>query len=248
MRWRKVVARRLTGVVGRTRDASRRPARPATPVELRVYLPLLWPEGPDGPVDQTALRDLGRDYAQAGRVMDDLLADLDILCSVVGIGASSSMVEASSVAWSDAFLDAVAAGSGIDASVGTGPRSVEATSVEEVARRLAAFRGTVWGDLAPTGRLLLVTWSSDAAADRLVEELDRVVGEVHQLFPGAVVARQVRQRRVAAAVTDSVETDELVRVLRLRCAELVTSATPDVTVARVGADDDIAQRLLRSAG
>lgn len=246
MRPWKVAGRRLGSLARTTRDASPRPGRPTTPVELRVYLPLLWPEGPDGPVDQAALRALGRDYARAGRVMDELLADLDILCSVVGIGASSSMVEASSVAWSDAFLEAVAADSTADASIDG--ESAEEAAVDQVARRLAAFRGTVWGELAPSGRLLLITWPSERAADRLVEELGRVADEVRQLFPGAVVAKQLQQRRVAAAVTDSVETGARVRALRTRCAELITSTPPDVTVARVGADDDIALRLLRSAG
>lgn len=246
-RWREV-GRWLGSVARTTRAASPRPGRPATPVELRVYLPLLWPEGPDGPVDQAALRALGRDYARAGRVMDELLTDLDILCSVVGIGASSSMVEASSVAWSDAFLDVVAAGTMPAPSLGAVPRSAEEPAVDQVAQRLAAFGGTVWGDLAPSGCLLLVTCPSGSADDRLVDELDRVVEEVHRLFPGAVVASQPSRRRVAAAVTNSAETDAMVSALRLRCAELVRSTPPEVTVARVVAGDDTAQRLLRSVG
>jgi hypothetical protein len=246
-RW-NMLGRRLGRRLVATYGASKRPGRPATPVELRVYLPLLWPEGPDGPVDRAAVSALGRDYARAGRVMDELLDDLDILCSVVGIGASSSMIEASTVAWSDAFLDAVTAGSDLAPLAGTGSASSpDATAVDEVARRLAAFRGTAWGDLAPSGRLLVVTWSSDPSAAELLEEIGRVIEEVRRLFPGAVVAQQPQHRRVVAAVTDTGATDVLVRTLRLRCTELVTSAAPVITIARVDADDDLAQRLLRSA-
>ena len=235
-------------LVSRARSAGGTPggaAHPATPVELRVYLPLLWPDGPDGPVDEAAVRALGRDYARAGRVMDELLADLDILCSVVGIGASSRMIESSSVAWSDAFLDAVAAGSTRDLPPAEFRATAPETEVEDVARRLAAFRTTVWGDLAPSGRLLLVTWSS-SPTDRLAEELDAVAEEVRRIFPGAVVARQRRRRRVVAAVPESPAVRPGVTALRARCAELVTSATPTVTVVDAPADAEVVQQLLRS--
>ena len=228
---------------GRTSEGA---GHPTTPVELRAYLPLLWPDGPDGPVDEAALRALGRDYARAGRVMDDLLADLDILCSVVGIGASSRMIEASSVAWSDAFLDAVAAGSTRDVPTAAVPGPATETEVEDVARRLAAFRTTVWGDLAPSGRLLLVTWSSPAT-DRLSEELNRVAEEVRRIFPGAVVAQQRRQRRVVAAVPESPAVRPGVATLRARCAELVTSTAPTVTVVDAPAEDEVVRQLQRSA-
>lgn len=180
--------------------------------------------------------------------MDELLTDLDILCSVVGIGASSRMIEASSVAWSDAFLDAVTAGSTLDPSTRADSDSAQRAAVDEVARRLAGFRPTVWGDLAPSGRLLLITWSSESAADRLVEELSRVGEEVRRIFPGAVVAQQLPQRRVIAAVADSSGTEAKMSSLRARCAELVSSATPTVTIAEAPTDGDIARLLFRSAG
>jgi hypothetical protein len=218
-------------------------------VELRVYLPLLWPDGPDGAVDETALRALGRDYARAGRVMDELLADLDILCSVVGIGASSGMVEASSVAWSDAFLDAVAAGASPDDSLEAfaGP----AAAVGEVARRLAGFQAGVWGDLAPSGCLLLVDWAStaqDQEQDSLLAELGAVAREVRRTFPDALVVEQPRHRRVIAAVAESGTTEAGVRALRARCAELVTSTATTVTAVDARAEDDVARHLFGEAG
>ena len=236
-------------LASRAREAgavSQREGQPATPAELRRYLPLLWPEGPDGPFDQAALRALGRDYARAGRVMDELLADLDILCSVVGIGASSRMIEASSVAWSDAFLGAMAAGSTLEASTGDDLESAQASAIEEVARRLAAFRSSVWGELAPSGRLLLVTCSSASAAARLVDELGRVAEEVRRLFPGAVVVAQPRRRRV------SLPPRTPRRPTRGAC--LASSGAPTWSRPRrrghgpARADDDIAQRLFRSVG
>lgn len=243
-----MIGRWLASRARAARAVSPREGRPATPAELRLYLPLLWPEGPDGPIDQEALRALGRDYARAGRVMDELLADLDILCSVVGIGASSRMIEASSVAWSDAFLDAVAAGSTtLDATTGTDLESAQATDVDEVARRLAAFRSTVWGELAPSGRLLLVTWSPASETARLPHEISRVAEEIRRNFPGAVVVEQPRRRRVIAAVADSASIDAEVRALRGRCADLVTSTTPTVTAVEARAADDIARHLFRSA-
>ncbi|GAA5114470.1 hypothetical protein GCM10023339_20240 [Alloalcanivorax gelatiniphagus] len=245
-RWRVFGRRRASRPSGApTRSA---PGREPTPVELRVYLPLLWPDGPDAPVDQGALRALGRDYARAGRAMDDLLTDLDILCSVVGIGASSSMVEASSVAWSDAFLDAVAAGPAPGTPTGSASAEEQADAIDEVARRLAAFRGGVWGDLAPTGHLLLLTWSSAPAPRTLLDELDTVAREVRRAFPGAVVVEQPRHRRLVAAVADDGTTARAIGALRARCAELVTSTGVTVTAVDARAHADVERHLFRSAG
>lgn len=247
MRRVRVAGRRLVDRA-RVRRAGAGPGRPATPVELRVYLPLLWPDGPDAPVDEAALRALGRDYARAGRAMDDLLTDLDILCSVVGIGTSSSMVEASSVAWSDAFLDAVAAGPVPGTASGSPSAADQAGAVDEVARRLGAFRTSVWGDLAPTGHLLLVTWSSAPAAHTLLDELDAVAREVRRTFPGAVVVEQPGRLRLVAAVADDGTSEHAIGALRARCAELVTSSTLTVTTVDARAQADVERHLFRSAG
>ena len=132
---------------------ARRFARPrataaaATSDALRIRLPILWPDGPSGPVDAGALRALSRDYARAGRTLQDLLDDLDELCDVVGIGTSSRLIETSSVAWSDAFLDTVASA---EAQADPGGEAVS-----EVERRLMAHGSAAWSDL-PGGHLLVV--------------------------------------------------------------------------------------------
>ena len=78
------------------------------------------------------------------------------------------------------------------------------------------------------------------------KELDAVAEEVRRIFPGAVVARQRRRRRVVAAVPESPAVRPGVTALRARCAELVTSATPTVTVVDAPADAEVVQQLLRS--
>lgn len=218
----------------RGREASARDERP-TPVELRVHLPLLWPEGPDGPIDDDALRALGRDYARSGRTIDELLADLDILCSVVGIGASSRMIEASSVAWSDTFLDTVAAGARPAA-----PTHADADAdADAVVRRVAAFGSSSWGDLAPDGCVLVI----DGAG-----ELEVLAHEVGRVFPDAVVAVQSQHRRLVAAVARSATTDARIETLRARCGELVAADAPRITVLDSPGTDEVSQLLTRPAG
>lgn len=235
-----MIGRWLAERARRGRGASARDDGPTTPVELRVHLPLLWPQGPDGPLDHDALRALGRDYARSGRTMDELLADLDILCSVVGIGASSGMIEASSVAWSDTFLDTVVAG----------PSPGAPTDVDDVLRRVAAFRSTSWGGLAPDGCLLVIDWpvaEAGGSSDELAAQLEAVAREVRRIFPDAVLAAQPRRRRVVAAVARSATTSAGVDALRARCGDLVTPRAPGVSVVDAPDADRVSQLLARTA-
>ncbi len=236
----------VTDRLARSRPAVTSSAAGATPPDLRAQLPRLWPDGPGGRVDEEALAVLSRGYARAGRSLQDLLADLDVLCSVVGIGASSRMIEASSVAWSDAFLDGVAA----QASGAPAPgRDVE--ELREVERLLRQDGGGAsWGPLVPVGRLLLVTWPGpDSGRPRpSAEELDRVVRETRQVFPRSAVAPQPAYDRVVAAVADSPSLPGRVSTLAARCAELAADVPPAVSLADVPADAGGVDRLLRPAG
>lgn len=211
----------------RRRDPSRTPARRPgeAPSDLRVHLPLLWPAGPDGPVDEAALRALAREYARTGRGVEDLLADLDRLCSVLGIGASSRMIETSSVAWADAFLDTVG---------GVAPQPGE--SLAEVERRLQ-------GGTAADVRLLVVSWAGRPDPS----ELGRVVTEIRRIFPGAAVAEQAGAARVLAAV-DRDDAGPRTDRLRARCAELGRTTPPTVEVLQGPTDAQPMRALFRDAG
>lgn len=212
----------------RRRDPARAVARGAAdaPSDLRVHLPLLWPAGPDGPVDDAALQALAREYARTGRSVEDLLADLDRLCSVLGIGTPSRVIETSSVAWADAFLETV--GSSM-------PPYAE--SLAEVERRLQGGADT---------RLLVVSWPG-AGVRPEPSELDRVVEEVRRVFPGAAVAAQAAAARVLAAVDgDDVETRA--DRLRARSAELGRTTPPTVEVLQGPTDAHPVRALFRDAG
>ncbi|WP_134742314.1 hypothetical protein [Nocardioides sp. 503] len=238
------VADRLT----RSRTAPAASAPTATSPDLRAHLPLLWPDGPGGPVDEDALAVLGRGYARAGRSLQDLLADLDVLCSVVGIGTSSRMIEASSVAWSDAFLDGAAGHVPTSEVVAPGQDAESLREVERLLRR--AGDGSTWGPLVPVGRLLLVTWPGAQTGDPRPspEELARVVRETRQVFPRSAVASQPSYPRVVAAVADSPSLPGRVSTLAARCAELAAGVPPTVSLADVPGDAGGVDRLLRPAG
>ena len=212
------------------------PGAGSTPPDLRAHLPLLWPDGPGGAVDSAALSTLGRGYARAGRSLEDLLADLDVLCSVVGIGTDSRMIEASSVAWSDAFLDAVTS---------HGSQTSQGEELAEVERLLVGTRSGVWGGLVPPSHLLLVTWT---AVPPSTEELARVVAETRRLFPRAAVAPQPPLQRVAAAVTESPSLSGRVATLEARVAELAAGEPPAVSVVPAPAEPSSVVRLLRPTG
>ncbi|WP_244928034.1 hypothetical protein [Nocardioides sp. W7] len=220
--WKRWAARRDTA-----RSAS------SAPSDLRIHLPLLWPEGPDRPLDVAALRALSREYARTGRGVEVLLADLDQLCAVLGMGTPSRMIEDSSVAWADAFLDTVG---------GVGLESQE--SLEEVERRVMRSVSDEWRQLVPSAQLLVISWES---ADPERSALARVVGEVRRVFPGAAVAGQA-EGRVVAAVDGGAELDRRTALLRTRCTELVGSTTPTVQVVPGPVDVDLARRLFRRAG
>ncbi|WP_134768510.1 hypothetical protein [Nocardioides sp. 1609] len=229
--------------------ARARPTRSGTSTspDLRAHLPLLWPHGPGGAVDEVALAALGRGYARAGRTLPDLLADLDILCAVVGIGTSSRMIEASSVAWSDAFLDGVAP----PASAPHRPasRGQDDADLDEVERLLDGLvGGGAWGGLVPPGRLLLVTWSALQGLPPAAEEVARVVTETRRIFPGAAVAPQPSHDRVVAAVADSSALPGRAAALSARCAELATGSPPVVSLEPVPSDVAAVGRLLRPTG
>lgn len=219
--WRRRAAR---GVAAR--------AARATPSDLRLHLPLLWPEGPDRPLDEAALRSLSEEYARTGRGVEELLADLDQLCAVLGISAPGRMIETSSVAWADAFLDTVG---GLDPE--------PAASLAEVERRVTPPSPRAWAGLAPEARLLVVSWAIGDAPDPR-GRLRGVVAAVRDVFPGAAVAEQA-PGRVLAAVPDDDGLGARTDRLRARCSEIV--AAP-LTVEVVAAGDDVADRLSRRAG
>jgi hypothetical protein len=224
--------------VWRRRATRRHSARSAESArsDLRVQLPLLWPDGPDGPLDSAALQALSREYARTGRGIEVLLADLDQLCSVLGMGTPSRMIESSSVAWADALLDTVG---------GVGPESPESReSLAEVERRVMRADSDEWRELVPSTRLLTITWES-TEPDR--SALGRVVAEVRRTFPGAAVAEQ-SAGQVVAAVDGDDELDRRTASLRTRCAELVRSSAPTVRVEPGPVDEDLARRLFRRAG
>ncbi|MFB9312698.1 hypothetical protein [Nocardioides plantarum] len=234
----------LAGRITRPRPARLSAQAAATPPDLRAHLPLLWPDGPGQAVDEAALTVLGRGYARAGRTLQDLLEDLDVLCAVVGIGTSSRMIEASSVAWSDAFLD------GVGSSGGTAARPAQdAEALTEVERLLGRLDvGSSWGDLVPPRRLLIVTWPAASHGGALLspEELSRVVRETRRVFPRAAVAAQPAHDRVVAAVAESPSLPGSVAALTARCAELAAGTPPTVSLAT--AEAGAAVRLLRPTG
>ncbi|HTW16693.1 MAG TPA: hypothetical protein VMF51_16280 [Nocardioides sp.] len=201
--------------------------------DLRIQLPLLWPDGPDGRLDPDALQALSREYARTGRGVEELLADLDQLCSVLGMRTPSRMIEDSSVAWADAFLDTVG---------GVGPESPE--PLAEVERRVMRADSDEWRELVPSTRLLTITWEP-TKPDR--SALERVMAEVRRTFPGAAVAEQ-SVGQVVAAVDGDADLDRRTALLRTRCAELVRSSAPTVQVEPGPVDADLARRLFRRAG
>lgn len=215
------------------RRAASRPAGPA-PTDLRVHLPLVWPDGPDGPVDVSALQSLAREYARTGRGVEQLLGDLDQLCAVVGIGTPSRAIEVSSVAWADAFLDTV----GLP---GPGP-----SSLAEVERRVMHEVRDEWRDLVPGSRLILLTWDAPDARPGDSETM-RVVAEVRAVFPGSAVATRA-PGRVVAAVDGGADLERRTTLLRSRCSELVGAAAPTVQVVPGPVDPALARELFRSAG
>ena len=207
--------------------------------ELRTHLPLLWPDGPSGRVDVAAVQALSQEYARSGRDIEDLLADLDDLCAVIGIGTPSSVIEASSSAWADAFLGTVA--------VPDGTRD-EVAALAEVERRFVR-RGASphWGDLAPADRLLIVAFDPPTAApaDVLARDLDQVVGLVRSLFRGAAVAAQPSLGRVVAAVSDAPDLAKRTAALEAACSEFAFSVQPVVVLRAAPSDAAAAADLLR---
>jgi hypothetical protein len=213
----------------------------SAPPELRTHLPLLWPDGPGSPVDAAALQALSQEYARSGRDIGDLLADLDNLCAVIGIGTPSSVIEASSSAWADAFLGTVAA---------SGGTRDEVAAMAEVERRIV--RGGAawhWGDLAPADHLLIVAWSSPPTgpADTLAGDLDHIVGLVRSFFRGAAVAAQPSLSRVVAAVSDAPDLAKRVAALEAACSEFAFSVEPAVSLRVAPSDATAAADLLRRA-
>lgn len=222
--WRRREPRRTAG----------RPA-PGAPANLRVHLPLLWPDGPEGRLDEAALRALAREYARTGRGVEDLLTDLDQLCAVLGVGASSRMIETSSVAWADAFLDTVG---------GAGPSPAEALG--EVERRLRQPSPAGWATGAAGARLLVVSWPAPSSPPAS-SELAGVAEELRRVFPGAAVAEQPEAARVLAAVDADDDLARRTELLRARCADLGRTTAPVVEVLQT-VDDDSVRALLRAAG
>jgi hypothetical protein len=210
--------------------------------ELRAQLPLLWPDGPGGHVDVAALEALSREYARSGRGIEDLLADLDNLCDVIGIGAPSSFIEASSSAWADAFLG----------TVGLDRVQDEGLAMAEVERRIVR-RGDAmaWGGLAPREHVLIVEWGDHAGvADAGVStrELVQVTGLVRSFFRGSAVAAQPSLGRVIAAISDSPELGKRVAALEAACSEFSAAGRPAVSLHAAPSDASAASALLRRAG
>lgn len=223
-----------------TRGTTPRAAATA-PSDLRLHLPLLWPDGPHRPLDEAALRALSEEYARTGRGVEELLADLDRLCAVLGISAPGRMIETSSVAWADAFLDTVG-GSEAESAGSAG----SAGSLAEVERRVTRPGADAWQGVAPEARLLVVSWTREAAAgDDGVGA--RVVAQVRAVFPGAAVAEQAPDR-VLAAVPGDEDLGPRAERLRSRCSEVVGSGRPSVEVLPGPVGDDLARRLFRRAG
>lgn len=231
-------------VIGRRVRRALRRRSPVTPVELRVQLPLLWPAGPDGPIDPHALRLLAEEYGRAGRRVDDLLDDLALLCDVVGIDVSSAVLETSSVAWSEALLSASAG----EAFPGAPPAE---EPIEAVQRRLLAYaRAADWGGPTPAGSLVTVGYPSWEGVDEGLRAIDR---QVRAVFPEAVTAAQPQLTRLVAAVAAHPDLDHRVATLRSRCRELVASsdgadAHPVVRLEPVPADAAALDQVLRRAG
>ncbi len=216
MRWTRQArtARRLRG-----------PDLAGVAPDLRVQLPLLWPEGPDGPIDQRELAALARHYARSGRSVAALLADLDGLCDVVGIATPSAAIERSTVAWSDAFVE---------------QQRDEAVpdSYDEVTRRVTAHSSTAWPGL-PEAHLVFVSGAREALA--------ATAGLLRRHFPGSAVEVQPELGRVVACVESAPDLSRALEAFRASCAEHLT-ASPVITVETVPADRDAAVGLLRTAG
>lgn len=228
-----MVGRRVRRLLGR---AAEDPTR--TPVELRVHLPTLWPDGPDGPLDPAGLRLLAEEYGRSGRRVDDLLTDLELLCDVVGIGLSSTMLETSSVAWSEAFLGATA---GADPLPGSAPVDADLDAVE---RRLVAYgRAPAWGSEATAGTLVTVTGPAGSGAPSW---LPMVARQIRTVLPDAVTAEQPEHVRVIAAVAAHPDLDQRLDTLRSRCREF--AADLDVRRTPVPTDRASLDRALRRAG
>lgn len=208
------------------------------PAELRAHLPLVWPSGPSGPVDVDALRGLADDYGRSGRTVEDLLEDLVLLCDVVGIQPASAMLEVSSVAWSEAFLNQ---------EHGAYDDGADLAAVE---RRLAASVGrAAWGDLAPHGWLVTVTYPPRTAGRDLEVGLPMVARQVGVLFPGSVSAEQRDLARVVAAVADRPDLAIHLGQLQSWCEELATpTGVPVVRHRPVPAERAGIARMLRHAG
>lgn len=207
--------------------------------ELRLHLPLLWPSGPDGPVDEDQLRTLARLYARGGRPVDDLLDDLDRLCDVIGVTTPSAVVESSTVAWSDAFLDEAATADGF-------ADSDEIEPHDEVARRLAAQYSTTWTDL-PAARLVFVVLSPTPGAPPPGEGLRMVAARVRAVFPSAAVTTQPDLARVVACVSDTPDLPRRLRALDADLTEHLLQA-PVLSVRPLPAALGSAVALLRTAG
>lgn len=232
----------MSGVWERLARRVRGAVAPRPAAELRAYLPRLWPRGPQGPIDVTALRALSREYARSGRTLEDLFDDLDLLCDVVGIGTPSRVLEAGGAAWSDAFLDTVDPGAP-SAELGEEP-------LREVEEQLAAHSSEAWGEVVG-GRLLVVALPGVAdpvsVAVSVEEEVAVVAAEVRRLFPYAALAIQPDLRRVVAAVAETEDLDRRLSQLEAFCAERAPVA-PSVDTRPVPAQLDGARRILRAAG
>lgn len=220
-----------------SRRARRTAAAGAPAAELRVQLPRLWPDGPDGPVDVAALRSLSRAYARSGRTLEDLFDDVDQLCDVVGIGTPSRVLEACGVAWSDAFLDTV------DPS--TSPARPDEEALREIEQQLGAQASPAWRGL-PDGRLLVVGLGPGQDA-RAAEEVAMVAAEVRVLFPRSPVAGLPDSRRVLAAVVDSDDLEARLGRLAAYCAEHLSAAV-SLEARRVPGGVDEVRGILRAAG
>lgn len=207
--------------------------------ELRLHLPLLWPSGPDGPVDEDELRTLARLYARSGRPVDDLLGDLDRLCDVIGVPTSSAVVESSTIAWSDAFLDESASSDEFS-------DAYELEPYDEVGRSLAAHYSNAWTDL-PEARLVFVVLSPTAGAPPPLESLRLVAARVRAVFPSAAVTPQPALARVVACVSDTPDLPRRLRALDADLAEHLLRA-PVLSVRPLPAAHDSAVALLRTAG